>query len=250
MQNYLSHHGIKGQKWGVWNETTKARYLGSRQKAAANISNSKVGNLTKWGTDEDHNILFMTGYSGSGKTTSAARLSDKDTNVIHLDFYLEGGHGRTANAMQDKEFNSFLKNNPSAFDNYNSTKLPSKMTAEERKDHWKSLDAFEDQVKAFGREQYKRGKRVVVEGVQLADQTIFPDKTYFKDQPVMILGTDIETSTKRGNKRDGISQIDIIAMLTRKSHQEFWSKRLDELGEIADVKAGEIFTKDLVQRLR
>ena len=26
---YLSHHGVKGMKWGVWNEETKARHLNS-----------------------------------------------------------------------------------------------------------------------------------------------------------------------------------------------------------------------------
>ena len=28
----LAHYGIPGMKWGVWNEDTKARYTGSRQK--------------------------------------------------------------------------------------------------------------------------------------------------------------------------------------------------------------------------
>ena len=29
---YLSHHGIKGMKWGVWNEETKARHTGGKFK--------------------------------------------------------------------------------------------------------------------------------------------------------------------------------------------------------------------------
>lgn len=29
---YLSHHGVKGMKWGVWNEETKARHTGGKFK--------------------------------------------------------------------------------------------------------------------------------------------------------------------------------------------------------------------------
>lgn len=29
--NYLAHHGVKGMKWGVWNEETKARYAGGQR---------------------------------------------------------------------------------------------------------------------------------------------------------------------------------------------------------------------------
>ena len=29
---YLAHHGVKGMKWGVWNNDTKNRYMGSKSK--------------------------------------------------------------------------------------------------------------------------------------------------------------------------------------------------------------------------
>ena len=29
--NELFHHGVKGMKWGVWNEQTRARYSGGRR---------------------------------------------------------------------------------------------------------------------------------------------------------------------------------------------------------------------------
>lgn len=33
MENrYLAHYGIKGMKWGIWNEETRARYRGWREK--------------------------------------------------------------------------------------------------------------------------------------------------------------------------------------------------------------------------
>lgn len=39
-------------------------------------------NLDKWGKDENHNTLYITGYSGSGKTTFA---KDTDSELLILD---------------------------------------------------------------------------------------------------------------------------------------------------------------------
>ena len=39
--NYLSHHGVKGMKWGVWNEETKARYNGGKGRDKTIQKNEK-----------------------------------------------------------------------------------------------------------------------------------------------------------------------------------------------------------------
>ena len=33
------------------------------------LAKSKTANLKNWGKDSEHNILYITGYSGSGKST-------------------------------------------------------------------------------------------------------------------------------------------------------------------------------------
>lgn len=57
--------------------------------AYQNLESSKKFNLDSWGLDSDHNILYITGLSGSGKSTTANSFST-DTNVIfHLDDYAD-----------------------------------------------------------------------------------------------------------------------------------------------------------------
>ena len=45
----LTHHGIQGMKWGVWNEDTKARYTGSRK----NRKKTRPTNDPRKMTDEE-----------------------------------------------------------------------------------------------------------------------------------------------------------------------------------------------------
>lgn len=47
-------------------------------------------NFDKWGKDENHNILFITGFSGAGKTTIADKVKDDDTIIISLDTLYNG----------------------------------------------------------------------------------------------------------------------------------------------------------------
>ena len=45
---YLAHHGIKGMKWGVWNEETRRRHLGMHaQKRAEKEKAKQLANLEK-----------------------------------------------------------------------------------------------------------------------------------------------------------------------------------------------------------
>ena len=94
---------------------------------------------------------------------------------------------------------------------------------------WKLLDDLGDAIVDFSKEQYAKGKAVVVEGVQLADQTMYPEKSFFSDKPLVVLETSAMLSLKRGMERDGISPFDLVCVQQRLKHQKIWKKALKDL---------------------
>ena len=84
----LVHHGIKGQRWGVrryQNPDGTYTAAGLARLGRQNLQKARTANLDKWGSDEKHNIVYIAGYSGSGKSTTALSLSRPGDKVIHLD---------------------------------------------------------------------------------------------------------------------------------------------------------------------
>lgn len=132
---------------------------------------SMASNMDTWGSNKKHNILYVSGKSGTGKTSKALNYSDPGTDVIHLDMYFDYDD----KSHQSKEFNSYLKKH---FPEYES--LYSK-----DENFGKNLERFEKVLEDYGAYQYGKGKKVVVEGVQLMDDTLYPDKTYFDDKPTI-----------------------------------------------------------------
>ena len=228
VDDVLQHYGILGMRWGQHKTITNLDYKG--------LKNAKTANLKKWGKDPQHNILYITGYSGSGKSTIARQLADSKTNVIHLDPYFEKMDKNVKASIQDKEFNLFLQKH---FPEYETIANPSK---EERhsKEWWAKVDNLMFQTETFATNQFSKNKKVIVEGVQLQDSTTYPNKNFFKDKPIIIMGTNPLTSFFRASKRDGRSTMASIQSAKEYTQWYFNTyKNLNVLSEHVNTKAGE-----------
>lgn len=229
----ISHHGIKGMKWGVrryQNPDGSLTQEGLKRYATKNLKKGNAHNLDSWGKDADHNVLYIVGASGSGKSTTALGLADSHDSVIHLDTLLENEeHGRM---YRNNDFEKFCISKGIDVNRARDTSI-------DRKERWKVIDAISEQIEPYGKQCYNRGKRVVVEGVQMADDTMFPDKGYFKNRPVVTLHTNKTRSAWRAATRDKSNPIDIFKDLTDKERSEWYDyveEGLDKIDKANSIK--------------
>lgn len=243
--NELFHYGVQGMKWGVRRYqpypkgyTGDGKYTGGNVSGNAltrdeilaikNLKKAKTANMDKFGKDSKHNVCYIAGYSGSGKSTTALGLKRKNDKVIHLDSYSESG----LEHMHDKEFNKFLEKHGVNYDNIRFKQIQKAVKENKVDEYWKQVDAFRDAIENFSEEQYALGNRVYVEGIQIPNEWL-AERSWYKGKPTIILGTSAGRSANQGYMRDGINTADKGKswIEERERVQKIMSKNLSSLAE-------------------
>lgn len=206
MVDELYHYGIKGQKWGVrrfqnedgsyttagkMRRTYRAYSSGKKDISSIKRSHSDY-NLNSWGTDKDKNILWVTGPSGSGKSSIAKDIANKNNaDIINLDLYTLKTFKNKSITGMSKSFNKFLDDNvPNWRTQYREAyKVLTRNDRRNIKKVGEWFDTLEDSIKKYGSDNYGK-KKIVAEGIQVLDETLFyNNKQALKDQPLIIMNT-------------------------------------------------------------
>jgi len=210
----LQHYGTKGMKWGVRkdNKQTKTRARGGR--------------IDKFGKD-GHNILYVVGISGSGKSTLTLNLAKKlDAEPIHLDHYYDGRSKPTG------QFPKFLKDNG----------------VDLQKVYVKGKLNYDESDKIFPLlKKYSKDHKLIVEGVQLLDDTIAVGLSdTLKNEPVISININPKVAFNRAMERDQTKSAKYIDFVKAKKLQEVFNNKVSlDIAEayvdslLVDSKGGE-----------
>lgn len=242
--DYLEHHGVQGQKWGVKNGPPyplvekKIRSSPALQR----LKNAKSSNLDRWGKAPQYNTLYITGYSGSGKSTVASFMADDGkTDWINLDSYLSPMSKSDKNKLQNKSFNSYLNKHVKNWNDFVPTF---------QKSHKEGIRISDDIVKAmdeFSAREYKNGRKVICEGVQIADKDFLrTDPNFYNDKPLIILGTSSKEAAKKGAERDGLDKNDVQ---DRIEWNKVMNQKLKDLENTAQTKRGSEWIKNYIRNV-
>ena len=235
--NYIMHWGVPGMHWGVRKTQTQLGHL--------NLSKARTSNLNKWGIDQNNNVAYISGYSGSGKTTTALSLAKPGDKIIHLDAYSEPDSSGSSK-FRNKDFDLYLnQHTPRWREMANATKSGNDGSmVKHSKEYWNTVDSFREAIENYGKKQFSHGHKVIVEGVQIADDWLTDDKSYYTDKPIIILGTNPITSVRRAFERDGRGNLikNIGNIESAKEYFQWYTathNRLNDLANATNAKRGQ-----------
>ena len=139
-----------------------------------------------------HNVLYVTGLSGGGKTTTAIQIS-KEYNAVYIELdRIKATYSFMNNPNQNRADEIYIAEYAKSI---HLNKDPKKMNDEEYENYFFGcFDYIQSQMKADNESLY------IVEGIQLI-KVARRDNTIF-NEPIIIKGTSMLTSIFRRLKRD------------------------------------------------
>lgn len=218
MSESIEHYGILGMKWGVRRTPEELGH--------ARLRKAKIANFDKWGRSEETNVLYVTGYSGSGKSTAALSIRKKDDHVIHLDAYTEPLPKNDRDWLQDKSFNRYLDREVSLWKEL--SKTSSKKLPEYSKEYWDTVDKFSNAIESYGKQEFASNRRVIVEGVQIVSGWLNQNNEFYTSKPIVILNTSRVSSAVRAYDRDDRGNVLDAVQNVFKKHNGQWSGEMNE----------------------
>ena len=165
-------------------------------------------------------VLWITGMSGGGKTTTAHKMADEmNCDLVEIDS-IEGFFRLLSKTNKEKEIKRIIdqdKNFKIVYDfcNKNNQLLEDINNHElQDKEYFKRLFNWEYQIVKLILKRYNSNNPVIFEGCQIP-YLYYKDKSLFRNCAIIIKGTSTVTSFIRRIKRDGkefISSLDDIFM--------------------------------------
>lgn len=204
----LSDKVIKIDENFIFNEIEELRYVYSdpdgedilNENYIIDKKNAEL-DIDMWKKDSDHNILFITGLSGSGKSTYARQLAkEENATIIELDIFQcydkFKNAGTRKNDISMKMVSEFLEDNPEMVDiDFSNIKLES------------FGDSFTKYFKWLLNKLHKSNERYIIEGIHIM---LFIPYSDIKGEPIICIGTSMIKSFWRMWKREGLTHKDFI----------------------------------------